>query len=102
MTNLPPFQWLEDPAHRRSALVLIRRSINAGWLDGPEHAGRRAALVEALARLAGSEAIGDRERNQVAWCLAAIERLRLKAEKAELARSGIRFRGRPVGGGKAG
>jgi hypothetical protein len=46
------FEWLlADKRHRRSNLRLIGRSIRDGWLDGPKHAGRRAALLRTLRQL---------------------------------------------------
>jgi hypothetical protein len=43
-----PFEWLTDRPHRRGALRQIRTAIRRGWLDGPEMAQRRAALMAAL------------------------------------------------------
>lgn len=95
MPNAPPFEWLSDPKHRRSALVQIRRSIREGWLAGTQFADRRAALCQALGELVDSGTLVASELLTITQCLQAMEASGLKAEREELARSGIRLRGRP-------
>jgi hypothetical protein len=56
-----PFDWLtEDAQRRRGGLRLIRQAVRRGWLDGPEHAGRRALLMEALGRLVEDRSLPPR------------------------------------------
>ena len=47
-----PFDWLDDAQLRHGGLRMIRTAIARGWLEGAEHADRRARLVDALAKLA--------------------------------------------------
>ena len=49
------FAWLHDAGRRRSALAEVHRAIRDGWLDGPEMARRRAALIAALDGLEAEE-----------------------------------------------
>jgi hypothetical protein len=42
-----PFNWLDDTQLRHGGLRMIQTAIARGWLEGDEHAGRRAKLVEA-------------------------------------------------------
>jgi hypothetical protein len=55
------FEWLSDPRRRRSALRLILQSVRAGWLEAPEHAQRRADLLDALAELRAERSLSERE-----------------------------------------
>ena len=56
-----PFDWLDNPRRRRGALVAVRMAVRRGWLDGPDLAERRAALVARLAALAEDPTLGPRE-----------------------------------------
>jgi hypothetical protein len=47
-----PFDWLDDAQLRHGGLRMVQTTIARGWLERPEHADRRARLVDALARLA--------------------------------------------------
>jgi hypothetical protein len=50
---------------------MIQIAIARGWLEGAEHAGRRAKLVDALARLALDPASPIRDKLQAPPLLAA-------------------------------
>ena len=65
-----PFDWLDDAQLRHGGLRMIQTAIARGWLEGDEHAGRRAKLVDALARLAHDPATPDRDMLQASRLLA--------------------------------
>jgi hypothetical protein len=50
------FEWLlDDPRTLRSSLIACRRAIRRGWMDGPQNAERRAALMATLGQLLQQE-----------------------------------------------
>ena len=59
-----PFDWLDDAQLRHGGPRMIQTAIARGWLEGDEHAGRRARLVDALVRLALDPATSMRETPQ--------------------------------------
>ena len=65
-----PFDWLGDAQLRHGGLRMIQTAIARGWLEGDEHAGRRARLVDALARLALDPASPIRDKLQATRLLA--------------------------------
>jgi hypothetical protein len=65
-----PFDWLDDAQLRHGGLRMIQTAIARGWLEGAEHADRRARLVDALARLALDPATSTREALQATRLLA--------------------------------
>src|SRR5690349_23526307 len=65
-----PFDWLDDAPLRHGALRLIQTAIARGWLEGAEHADRRARLVDALARLALDPASPSQDSLQACRLLA--------------------------------
>jgi hypothetical protein len=65
-SKFPPsdsFRWLDEKYHRRANFRWIARAIRDGWLAGPTHAARRAALQRKLWRL--FDELTDREF--IAW-----------------------------------
>ena len=65
-----PFDWLDDAQLRHGGLRMIETAIARGWLEGDELAGRRAKLVDALARLARDPASPIRDKLQATRLLA--------------------------------
>lgn len=66
------FEWLKEPRGRRSALATIHKAVRAGWMDGPEMAGRRAALVDALVGLMDDPTVRPREAFRIVRIFAAM------------------------------
>jgi hypothetical protein len=64
------FDWLDDAPPRHGGLRMIQTAIARGWLEGPEHADRRARLVDALARLTRDPATPIRDVLQACRLLA--------------------------------
>jgi hypothetical protein len=58
------FDWLDDIQLRHGELRMIQTAIARGWLEGPEHAGKRARLVDALVKLAEDPTSTDRDKLQ--------------------------------------
>jgi hypothetical protein len=56
-----PFDWLDDPQLRHGGLRMIQTAIARGWLEGPEHAERRARLIDSLVKLALDDATPVRD-----------------------------------------
>jgi hypothetical protein len=65
-----PFDWLDDAQLRHGGLRMVQTAIARGWLEGAEHADRRARLVDALARLALDPASPSRESLEACRLLA--------------------------------
>ncbi len=59
-----PFDWLDDFQLRHGGLRMIQTAIARGWLEGPEHAEKRAKLVDALVKLADDPKTHDRDKLQ--------------------------------------
>jgi hypothetical protein len=64
------FDWLDDAQLRHGGLRMIQTAIARGWLEGDEHAGRRAKLVDALTRLARDPTTPIRDKLQACRLLA--------------------------------
>ena len=78
------FDWLHDPQLRHGGLRMIQTAVRRGWLDGPEHAERRADLVEALVELVTDPATPIREMIQAAGIMmTSISNANLRAMSAE-------------------
>jgi hypothetical protein len=56
------------PGFDMAGLRMIHAVIARGWLDGDAHAGRRAKLVDALARLPLDPASPIRDKLQAVSC----------------------------------
>lgn len=97
-TAREPFDWLEDPTHRRSALVDVHKAVRGGWLagEGPELASRRRALAGRMVALHGDPAVPERERRRVVrilmamWACEQEERAQILRADRRAARGGRR------------
>jgi hypothetical protein len=72
-STMDAFSWLRDPWNRRSALATVHTAVRRGWLDGPEMAGRRSALVDALVGLMDDPTVRPAETLRIARIFAAMQ-----------------------------
>jgi hypothetical protein len=99
-----PFDWLGDAQLRHGGLRMIETAIARGWLEGAEHADRRARLVDALVRLALDPASPSRDSLQACRLLAVsmtaanlrmLDRSLPRLRRARRGRMGTNLQGGP-------